>query len=117
MNMFDIANALGKMPIMSTHQRAHVPDRDGIYRKHAWKVGWGDRGKPNHGTEQNETHLFRKVRRIDAEPFRGYVYNLLIEGDNSFIAEGVGVAGASTIEPMPRRREPIVNRQKLLPLT
>jgi len=34
---------------------------------------------------------WRRIRRIEQEPYSGYVYNLEVIGDNSYIAEGVGV--------------------------
>jgi hypothetical protein len=90
MNMFDIANHLGKMPILSTHTKEKV-DKHGIHHKHAWKVGWGDKGRVNHGTEQDDTHLWRKVYGLESEPFEGFVFNFSVEGDNSYVAEGIGV--------------------------
>lgn len=89
LNMFDIANADGKMPILTTHQSAGT-GRDGIKRKHAWKVGWGEQ-RVNHCTEQDEKHLWRTVRGLEQEEFCGSVFNFSVEGDNSYVAEGIGV--------------------------
>lgn len=90
LNMFDIANAMGHLPILSTHTKDRIDSR-GQHHQHAWKVGWGDKGKPNHGTEQDDRWMWRKVYDLESEPFEGYVFNLEVEGDHSYVAEGVGV--------------------------
>lgn len=92
LNMFDIANAIGKMPILSTHIKAGAR-KDGINRLQAWKVGWGEGKHLNHGLSQDEKYMWRTVRRIeiDEQQFDGYVFNLEVEGDHSYVAEGVGV--------------------------
>lgn len=41
---------------------------------------------------QDDRYLWRRIREVVEEPFDGeYVYNLHIEGDQSYVAEGVGV--------------------------
>lgn len=90
LNMFDIANAHDLLPIFGTHQNAKI-GKDGRPRKHSWMIGWGDKGKPNHGTEQDDKYLWRKVRGLELEEFSGPVFNIEVEGDNSYVAEGVGV--------------------------
>lgn len=96
LNMFDIANAHGLLPIFSTHQKGKVGN-DGILRQHAWKVGWGDSesaglvGRGSYRATQDDTHMWRKVCEITSEPFEGDVFNLEVEGDHSYVAEGVGV--------------------------
>ena len=90
MNMFDIANARGNMPILGTHGKAGVY-KDGIERQRAWKVAWSENGVTKHGTEQDDTHLWRRVRSLKSEPFSGFVFNIEVEGDNSYVAEGIGV--------------------------
>lgn len=42
-------------------------------------------------SEQDDTHVWRRIRVLADEEFSGYVYNLSIEGDQSYVAEGVGV--------------------------
>lgn len=96
LNMFDIANAYGFLPIFSTHQRGKV-GRDGILRQHAWKVGWGGKetcgkvGQGSYRADQDETHMWRKVCEVVSETFSGDVFNLEVEDDHSYVAEGVGV--------------------------
>ena len=90
LGMFDIANRLGRMPCLSTHTKSKL-GADGIWRKHAWQVSWADKGNVNHATEQDEKHLWRTVRGIECEDFTGDVFNFSVEGDNSYVAEGIGV--------------------------
>jgi hypothetical protein len=40
---------------------------------------------------QDETHVWRKVYDIESRPFDGYVFNLEVEDDHSYVAAGVGV--------------------------
>ena len=90
LGMFDIANAHGLMPVIGTHQNPKI-GRDGRPRQHSWLVGWAALGNVNHQTEQDETHLWRTVRGLEQEEFSGYVFNLHVEGDNSYVTEGIGV--------------------------
>lgn len=90
LNMFDIANAAGLMPVFGTHQNPKV-GTDGRQRLHSWIVGWANTGRINHGTEQDETHLWRTVRGLEQDEYSGPVFNIEVEGDNSYVAEGIGV--------------------------
>jgi hypothetical protein len=100
MNMFDIANVAGYTPRIETRPE-HV-DKRGTLHKKAWVVHWtedfdSDRHRViNHRyrTENAETCMWRKVDgplATKAEVFEGYVFNIEVEGDHSYIAEGVGV--------------------------
>ena len=37
----------------------------------------------------DEKYLIRKIVRIEETPFEGYVYNLEVEYDDNFVAEGI----------------------------
>jgi hypothetical protein len=88
LDMYNIANALGLRPTFETHAKAGTRN-DGITRRHAWKIAWGKR--TNHGTCEDDRHMWRKVREVTSEEFEGVVYNLEVEGDHSYTAEGIGV--------------------------
>lgn len=90
LNMFDIANAANLLPILSTHTKDSVSP-EGIIRRQAWVVAWGEGEHLNHGLEQSDTHMWRTVRGVEAEPFSGHVFNLEVDDDHSYVAEGVGV--------------------------
>lgn len=42
-------------------------------------------------SDSQDAVVWRRVRRIEREPYSGYVYNFEVAGDNSYVAEGVGV--------------------------
>lgn len=67
-----------------------VPRR---YRVSRYITGHHDyRSAAQWRTEQDDQHLWRKVREVVEEPFDGgYVFNLHVEGDESYVADGVGV--------------------------
>lgn len=89
--MFHIANAIGKMPTLATHQKGKTGS-DGIFREHAWSVGINDPETYHRGAAtQDDTHMWRKVCEVTEEKYEGDVYNLEIDGDHSYVAEGVGV--------------------------
>ena len=91
LGMFDIANAVGMMPSLSTHQKGKT-GKDGIFREHAWRVSVNDPDTYKRGAAvQDDKHMWRKVCEVTEEPFEGDVFNLEVEGDHSYVAEGVGV--------------------------
>jgi C1A family cysteine protease len=88
LSMFDIANSLGLRPSINwgkAVQTKHVKMRQ---PRITVEIASKD---DNWRVQQNATHMWRKVRSIEREPFAGYVYNLSVSGDNSYIAEGIGV--------------------------
>jgi hypothetical protein len=56
-----------------------------------WWMGRDDNGNPDHGTERDETYLWRYVYDVDSKPFDGHVFNLEVEDDHSYVADGLGV--------------------------
>lgn len=94
LNMFDIANYLGYRPAL----RLQKPSKSGgIIRRPVWLI------KLSHMEEQDKKcsgpdyssledgMMWRKVRELKREPYYGDVFNLGVEGDNSYVAEGLGV--------------------------
>jgi intein/homing endonuclease len=91
LSMFNIANALGKLPCLSTHQKGKL-GKDGIFREHAWQVSTNDPQIYKRGAAtQDDKHMWRKVCEVTEEPFEGDVFNLEVEEDHSYVAEGCGV--------------------------
>jgi hypothetical protein len=101
--MFDIANYFGLVPTMETMDV-------GTYgavksRRRRYITRWGkfpDKCDPRR--EQDDKYLWRRVDGVVREDFSGWVYNLEVEGDHSYVAEAIGVhncnaaATASAIE-------------------
>jgi hypothetical protein len=89
-NMYDIAQALGKMPSIST---SFPKISHGVKtRCQRWDVYIQDgHGEDYHCRKTVGNTVWRKVREIHKEEYSGYVYNFEVEGDNSYVAEGIGV--------------------------
>lgn len=90
LNMFDIANYLGYCPTLTTHQNAKV-GKDGIRRKHSWMVKWSPDVTPHYSRIKEENCTWRRVQKVTTEDFEGDVFNFSVEGDNSYVANGIGV--------------------------
>ncbi len=100
-NMFDIAQGLGLRPAF----RSIEPqvNRYAARRVRAWEVAVRAKGD-NWRNEMDDDHAWRKVKGLDEEDYKGPVFNIEVEGDNSYVAEGIGVhncfanAGTSSIQ-------------------
>jgi hypothetical protein len=90
LNMFDIANVLGHNPTIGIHTKEKMGS-DGVQHHTSWRVGWRPNKVGHYRFEATETHLWRAVQNVDRQPFNGYVYNLEVADDNSYVAEGIGV--------------------------
>ena len=94
MGMYDIATALGHMPTVET-LNVRVNSKHKIKKRRLrYIVAWPREGKAPpvfSKREQDDTHVWRKVAGVEPEPFDGWVFNLEVEGDNSYTAESVGV--------------------------
>ena len=88
--MYDVANVQGKRPTIETldvqtYGRVKT-------RRRRYVVRWGNSQSKNTGrSEQDDKHLWRAVDGVVREDFEGWVFNLEVEGDHSYVAEGVGV--------------------------
>lgn len=84
--MYDIAQALGHRPVIDWRES---PINSAVLTR---KPKWTLTMPPGPGRcRQTETHVWRKVRKIELEDYVGPVYDLTVEGDHSYVAEGVGV--------------------------
>lgn len=97
MGMFDIANGLGSMPGM----RYRVPklSRGVKSRKPVWTIEWGHgtlRQDTDYRKYQTDKHVWRRLESVEYEDFTGPVFNLEVEGDHSYVAEGIGVHNCAT---------------------
>jgi hypothetical protein len=92
MNMYDIANHLGLCPTVCKEK----PQVNGAAktRQAPWKVKVipepGDY-RPNYRMQSEDGRVWRKVYAVEREPYSGLVYNIGVEVDNSYIAEGIWV--------------------------
>jgi hypothetical protein len=92
LGMFDIANALGKAPRIETLDVKVTPKHGVESRRRRYIVRWPtDPGRYNVRGKVTDKYTFRPVDGVVREDFDGWVYNLEVEDDNSYVAEGVGV--------------------------
>jgi hypothetical protein len=84
--MYDIGQAAGRHPVMLRSEP--VMNSAARTRLPRWTITFA----PGQGRcRQDERHVWRKVRELRVEDYVGPVYNLSVEGDESYVAEGVGV--------------------------
>jgi len=89
LQMFDIANGLGLLPWRQTSKPKVT--RGVKSRKQRYDVGWKEEvaGETWRG-HQDDKITWRKVRSISQEHYKGPVFNLEVEGDHSYVVEGIG---------------------------
>lgn len=89
LNMYDIAQALGRRPVI---RLSHPFPSHGVkVRQDRWDVCYQKKPRSSQYCKQSEKYVWRKVKGIDVESFKGPVYNFEVRGDNSYVAEGIGV--------------------------
>ena len=93
MNMYDIANYLGKNPTVETLQPNVNPAHNIVARKMRWIVKWriDQIGEQSPRFEETDSLVWRRVHKIDRESHSGWVYNIEVADDHSYVAEGIGV--------------------------
>jgi hypothetical protein len=86
--MFDIAQSEGLRPVI----QYQVPSINKWVqsRQPRWTIAMDAKGD-EWRNQQDDTHIWRRVRLVEREDFVGPVYNLSVEGDESYVAEGIGV--------------------------
>ena len=57
---------------------------------HGYKVGFSKNERFTRA-KQNEQYMFLPIEEIKVKPYEGYVYNLEVEEDNSYVAECIAV--------------------------
>lgn len=88
LSMYDIATALGLMPVI--RHCDPKPSHNVKTRRRRYDVVVGEGGGANR-PPQDDKHVWRAVNSLIAEPYSGDVFNMEVEGDNSYVAEGIGV--------------------------
>ena len=87
LQMHNIANDCGFCPVL--RRRNPITNHHAKTRKVAWEVEWGDTASP-HG-KVSPVAVWRKVNKLSIVDFEGYVFNLEVSHDHSYVADGVGV--------------------------
>jgi len=88
--MFQIATTLGMLPSL---RRSEPKVSHGVKsRQPRYDLCFGNAGHPNnYRRQQDGKHCWRKVRELKRENFKGNVYNFHVHGDESYVADGLGV--------------------------
>ena len=88
LDMHAIANALGKRPTINVSPPS-VNDHAKT-RQNRWSITLPE-GDGQNLMRQTDTAVWRKFMGFDEEPYCGFVFNLHVRGDESYVAEGLGV--------------------------
>ena len=88
LNMFDIANKLGLSPVLRKTDPKISHGVKSRQRRYDVVISTGGGlNKP----QQDDKKQWRKVTEVSEKSFSGEVFNFEVEGDNSYVAEGIGV--------------------------
>lgn len=87
LNMYDIANYLGLNPVIRHCDPKPSHGVKSRQRRYDVVTATGDGHKPL----SDEKTMWRKITSLIAIPYQGDVFNFEVEGDNSYVAEGIGV--------------------------
>jgi hypothetical protein len=85
MSMYDIGQVLERHPVIAYSRPTN--NRDKSIRQPRWDVTFS----PTTYARMDDRHVWRKLRNTQREPYSGPVYDLTVEGDHSYVAEGIGV--------------------------
>lgn len=89
--LFDIANVLGLEPVLRKENAQK--NKYAASRKDPWKIVVKQSGgkKSNFRVVSDSGNMWRKVRSVEKTQYQGMVFNIGVEVDNTYIAEGIGV--------------------------
>lgn len=88
--MFQIAVRLGMMPALRRSEPK--PTGNVLTRQPRYDLTFSqDEPVDNYRRSQDENHCWRKVRLLTLEDYNGPVFNLHVHGDESYVADGLGV--------------------------
>jgi len=89
MDMHAIAQSIGYRPSV---RRSDPKASHGVkVRRTRWDLEMSDGDLDNYRSSQDEQAVWRRVVGLEFEDFAGPVYNLHVEGDESYVVEGIGV--------------------------
>lgn len=90
LQMFQIGCRCGMLPAI----RRSVPkaNKHAATRQPRYDLTLGKNdAEPCWRRDQDETHCWRRVRLLTKEDYKGPVFNLHVHGDESYVADGIGV--------------------------
>lgn len=89
LDMHAVATALGRRPAI--RESAPSMNRHASTRQTRYDISIGTGGGSNRSATQDGAAVWRSVQSVTPEPYDGPVYNMEVEGDHSYIADGIGV--------------------------
>ncbi len=89
LDMHAIATALGRRPVL--RESDPRPNRHAASRQRRYDLTYGTGGGSNRSARQDATAVWRTVRSVTPEEYDDLVYNIEVEGDHSYVADGIGV--------------------------
>ena len=93
LDMHGIANGLGRLP--SLRRDPASINRYARTRRDRHTVVIPTGGGSNASSRQDDSAVWRTVQGVEPEPYEGFVFNMTVQGDESYIADGVGVHNCS----------------------
>jgi hypothetical protein len=93
LSMYQLAVGLGRSPVIQW-QKPTI-NSAAKTRQPRWTVCFATTGD-NWRMQSDGEYMWRKVRSIEKEICCGPVYDLGVQGDGSFVAEGIGVGGCAS---------------------
>lgn len=87
MTMFDIGNFLGRKPAIRVSKPSS--NKHAKTRRLRWDIEFAN--NETYRIKEDKKYVWRRVRGIEEEEFAGFVFNMHVQGDNSYVAEGIGV--------------------------
>jgi len=91
LQLVEILHRLGEQPLMRTSQAKQLTPK-GNKRKLCYVVGWAEDDIKNtnrRGRWIFENDLLTKIKKVDQKDYSGPVYNLEVEGDHTYVVQGV----------------------------
>ena len=88
MDMYALGLALGLRPTIEF--RRGKPNSAAASRRDSWRITVSTGGFSTRSS-QDDTHVWRKVVGLEHEEWADFVFNIEVEGDHSYVAEGVAV--------------------------
>lgn len=91
LQLSELLHRVGEQPLIRT-QISRVLTPIGNRRKPAYCVGWAEDTYPNKNRKGRwafQEELLTRIRKLDRVPYTGPVYNLEVEGDHTYVVNGV----------------------------
>lgn len=93
LQLSELLHRVGESPLIHIQQSSKLTQKGNI-RKTAYNISWAEKTSIRNnraGRWKFDSELLSQVRRVDSAPYFGFVYNLEVEGDHTYVVQGVVV--------------------------